>query len=95
MKPLHKILIFNLALSLGVGVVCFIALRLTPLASDVGAYLLALDLGFIILQIAICWILSLVFFVKGDTGKGLGFLLSGLVVGVVGFGTCSAMLLGS
>ncbi|MCC7343666.1 MAG: hypothetical protein IT573_01930 [Deltaproteobacteria bacterium] len=95
MKPVNKILLFNLCLSLGLGVLCFAALRALPKVLDLGVYLLVFDLGFIFLQILTCWVLSLVFFAKGDAGKGLGFLLSGIVVGVVGFGTCSALLMGN
>lgn len=94
MKATHKILLFNLALSLGVGIVCFTALQLGAKRSDFGMLLLVGDLIFVLLQILACWVLSLVFFVKKNTGKGLGFLLSGIAVGVVGFGTCSAMLIG-
>lgn len=94
MKSTHKILLFNLALSLGVGIVCFAALQLGAKKSDFGVVLLVGDLIFILVQIVACWVLSIVFFVKKDAGKGLGFLLSGIAVGVVGFGTCSAMLIG-
>jgi hypothetical protein len=39
-----------------------------------------------------CWISSLVFLLMGKPPQGLGFLLSGFLVFLLGFGTCSAMM---
>jgi hypothetical protein len=93
MKPIHKILLANLLVSLGIGIVAFFGIQLMPKNGDTAAILMGISLIVIAVQALVCWIASLVYFLKKNNAYGLGLLLSGFLVGLVGFGTCSALLM--
>ena len=93
MKPIHKILLANLFVSLGIGILAFFGIHLLPKTGNSVPILMAASLIAIVLQALGCWITSVVYFVKQKNDRGLGFLLSGFLVGLVGFGTCSALVM--
>ena len=92
MKPFNKILLVNLVVSVAVGIVSFIVFHSFPRNSDPPLWILISSVTLIILQSIVCWVIAIVLLIKKKTNPGLGFLLSGVLVFVVGFGTCSAMM---
>jgi hypothetical protein len=94
MRPLNKILLINLVASAGIAIFSFTLLHALPKGdSSFPLWILISGVALIILQSSICCIVAIVYFVKKKTHHGLGFLLSGLLVFIIGFGTCSAMML--
>ncbi|MCE9625417.1 MAG: hypothetical protein K8R69_08215 [Deltaproteobacteria bacterium] len=92
MKPFNKILAINLLIALAIGAVSLVGAGAAPRNGDANAFI---ALGGVILmgiQAVVCWVASLVYLVKKQTSQGLAFLLSGLLLPILGFGTCSLSL---
>ncbi|MFO1464256.1 MAG: hypothetical protein U1F66_10815 [bacterium] len=92
MKPFNKILGFNLLIALVVGVLALLGAGFAPRKGDLN--LMGAMAGLILMgiQALVCWITGVVFLFKNRTSEGLGFLLSGFLLPVLGFGTCSLSL---
>lgn len=84
MKEVGKIVGINFAIVLIYTALCYAA---SPKSNHDYSYLIFMVL-FIAAHAFINLVLSIVFFVKGDTAKGLGFLISIGAVLVIGFSTC-------
>jgi hypothetical protein len=91
-KPLHKILLVNLIVSLGIAILSFTVPAILGSYGDAIFFGLLVGFLLIVVQGLVCFICSIVYFVKRNQSRGLGFLLGGFLAWVIGFGTCSATM---